>query len=609
MNATLITRTLICLWAFGAAFVFAYAIAPFDLCRAFWDFLAPDGSADGYGLQTHEMIARHLLAAAVLLSAGLIWAVLSRRHLALAIANLPDDLSRFGAMVGISFKRTFLDLPRADLAAFALVVLVGLGLRLLLIDAPLDHDEAGSYVNHASKPIAQTLSNAAASWHMFLSVVVKASVAVFGNTNWSIRLPVFVFGMATLFLTYWMGAQLFSRPAALIGTAFAAIAFPLVEYSVNARGYALGNAFFLLAVGLAAIAVKKNNMAAWLLLVPASALSLYSVKSMVMGFFGLAIWMVLLSLSENGRRETLRLSTRFVCFGLLSAALTLFLYSPFWLMNGLDRLMFNNIVFEGPAPYPPVELATRILSAAYDDWFTFVPLPVQAAIVAGFLFGVFRNRRAAILVVAFLIGSAPIIVLIGGVRSPPRIWQFLLPLAAVISGLGMANAARLLISERRVRVMINIVAPLTTAALVATSVSQWQGRSQIAKPLYDLSLALQARMQAGDVVIGYTITPPVVTYMRRYFDKRGQRTPYLATHVSNLKALQVCHPTVCAYGKKLSGRVFVISNKPSDPPGQILAAAGWASAPATASLKEVAAMGKMKVYVAEGLKESAIKAP
>ena len=75
--------------------------------------------------------------------------------------------------------------------------------------------------------------------HPFYSLLAHASLSVFGESPWSLRLPAVAFGVATVPVLYALGRRLTSEREAAFASAILAVSYHHAWFSQNARGYSV----------------------------------------------------------------------------------------------------------------------------------------------------------------------------------------------------------------------------------------------------------------------------------------------------------------------------------------------------------------------------------
>lgn len=130
--------------------------------------------------------------------------------------------------------------------ALTSITILGCFIRLQFLSEPLRYDEAYTYRTYAMHPISFILTDySLPNNHIFHSLLLHFTTAIFGNSEASVRLIAFLAGIGLIPLTYIVARRALRPEAALLASTFVAGANYLVFYSVNARGYTLSACFIL----------------------------------------------------------------------------------------------------------------------------------------------------------------------------------------------------------------------------------------------------------------------------------------------------------------------------------------------------------------------------
>jgi len=225
-----------------------------------------------------------------------------------------------------------------------------------------DNDEAWSWFL-ASRPLPQLITESLTArgdphppvyW-----LTLKFWMMLGGSSEFSMRLPSVFLGTLYVALIYYLGRRLFSRPAALAASLFAALSACLVWNSQDARMYTLGGTLALAGIVCLVNAFRTRQIRWWPGYFLFTILACYThlAASFLLPFEGLY---VLLALARN-RREWRRAFTALAAVGLT--------FLPFalnvWRVSGpshnvlrqnlrFDQLLRNIILqltaYETPAP-------------------------------------------------------------------------------------------------------------------------------------------------------------------------------------------------------------------------------------------------------------------
>ncbi len=131
--------------------------------------------------------------------------------------------------------------------------LLGIGVlfRTVSLDNGLWHDEIATLVSYVRRPVTEIISiYNSQNQHPLYSLVARASVSLFGDSAWSLRLPAAVFGVASLAATFWFAALISSRTEALLAVALLTTSYHHIWFSQNARGYTLLLCLTLVGTGI-----------------------------------------------------------------------------------------------------------------------------------------------------------------------------------------------------------------------------------------------------------------------------------------------------------------------------------------------------------------------
>ena len=450
-TALLIILAIICL-GFGAV--------PFGSLRVLFDAMAPDGNAAGYSQAFHNQISSRLFSSGIVLSLiGLLFLVF-RKIFCHFFIELIYDAKNFTNDFNRSFRRYFLAPPLIYPVAILGITVFGFVLRFHFLDGSLNHDESADCQSMWILPLHKGLTYGPAAWQHPITILLgHISYVLFGDFNWAIHLPHFILGFLTIPLTYWFGCVLGSRLAGLVGAGYSAVAWPLVAYSVNGRGYAAGTLAFVAMLGLVLYIVKYNNRFAWVMLCFCAVVALFSVQSMIFAYGSTIVWLSGLACFSKGRRFDRNFWNNFILFCLASFFMTLLAYSPFWIMNGFEMLIGGKKVLEGASSLSIGNLSGYIIAAIYQLWSRDTLLILQIVTALGFIAALIGSWQARIFVIAAIAGTLPLFILIGEFRPPARLWNYLIPGMGVVVGLGLEYSTSFLRKKNKGLTSCLVVCP------------------------------------------------------------------------------------------------------------------------------------------------------
>jgi 4-amino-4-deoxy-L-arabinose transferase-like glycosyltransferase len=126
------------------------------------------------------------------------------------------------------------------LAAVILIVIIGALLRFHNLGGEsLWVDEALSWLE-AKDGLSNLIKFTDIEQHPPLhSFALFVAIKLLGDSEWSLRLPAAIFGVANIVAVYWLGTLTFGRTAGLIGAVLLALSPFHIKYSQEARTYSL----------------------------------------------------------------------------------------------------------------------------------------------------------------------------------------------------------------------------------------------------------------------------------------------------------------------------------------------------------------------------------
>ena len=211
----------------------------------------------------------------------------------------------------------------------ALLMLVGLLLRLYQLGHGLWYDEIQTLLEHVRVPFTEIVSSyPTKNNHPLYSVLAHLSVAVAGDSGFALRLPAALLGTASLGAFYLLAVQVTSRREALLGTALLTVSYHHVWFSQNARGYSGLLLFSLLATAALLRLLEAPRPGAKPLLGYAVAVALAVYLHPTAVLLAVAHLIVLAWLWWRAGRDDRRRVYRPAAAILLAGALSLLLYAP-----------------------------------------------------------------------------------------------------------------------------------------------------------------------------------------------------------------------------------------------------------------------------------------
>jgi 4-amino-4-deoxy-L-arabinose transferase-like glycosyltransferase len=128
--------------------------------------------------------------------------------------------------------------PRTCAIVLGALVLLAAALRLIGLDSGFWYDEIVTLVESVRPPLATIVTEfPGRNNHPLYSVLGHASIRLFGEQPWSLRVPAMLFGVLGVPALYWLGTIVTTRLEALLAAGLLTVSYHHVWFSQNARGY------------------------------------------------------------------------------------------------------------------------------------------------------------------------------------------------------------------------------------------------------------------------------------------------------------------------------------------------------------------------------------
>ena len=394
-------------------------------------------------------------------------------------------------------------------AALAAILVVTVVTRAAVLREPMRYDEAFTFLTYAVHPVGEIVgSYGLPNNHIFNTVLMHVSWVVLGNHLWSLRLPAFLAGCAIVPAAYLAVRTLYGAHAALWAAALTACSAPLVDFSVNARGYTLGILFVLLALWAAALMTDGHRLAPWPLFVVSCALAAWSVPTMGLGLAAVGVWAAAVLVLRRDARGLVALVSGAAVAGLI----TYLLYRPTFGQHGWVA---------GKTVPRDLGSLRALASATWDSWNRATPWPLQVVLGAAVVTGVAVHRRMGRQPVPVLAAALAVLVLSlltgEGTGLFPRYWLAYLPFVLISAAAGFAWSVEALAARRRVALAPAFAVPVAAAVLLSVLVLAAGQAASEEPPVSDNAFSGYVRQAGfGEVAAEpHTYGPAVDYYLLR----------------------------------------------------------------------------------------------
>jgi hypothetical protein len=154
--------------------------------------------------------------------------------------------------------------PQAAFILLALITLAGLLLRTHSLGQDLWIDEISPIRDYGHMSVARVIgSYSSSNNHLLNTLLLKASISLFGESEATVRLPAVIFGTLTIPALYWISRLALSRAGSLAAALVLACSYHHVFFSQNARGYTAYILFALLSTAFLIRAMRDDRPADW----------------------------------------------------------------------------------------------------------------------------------------------------------------------------------------------------------------------------------------------------------------------------------------------------------------------------------------------------------
>ena len=319
-----------------------------------------------------------------------------------------------------------------------ILILVGAFLRIPEMGRPIDGDLAGMLFMHFPTSWDSLLLNYRDSNQRTLYIfLAKLCVAIFGDNEFSLRLPEVLAGIFALPLAYRIGVLITnSMFGAWIGSLLLVFSSPHLHQAQMAKGYSLTVFLALLLVYIVYKLLEGKSLKIWGILFFLTGLGMIlEVPSNIHFLTGIGVFyaFVIFKKYKNFNytfNDLIKLMWPFIL--LFTVIVGYFLY----ILTDLKRAIAGNKIWYEKINHMEVHFSFERLV----DIFTIFASPWGNWLYIFLLFGLVRLYKIRAFTLFFSLIFVPIIItLISGVMGPARIYIYWLPFILLLIGFGIAE--------------------------------------------------------------------------------------------------------------------------------------------------------------------------
>jgi len=316
-------------------------VTPYPTIVSLINNIRPDQPFQFYTLPYHLKVIKTLLLIVLVFFCSLIYCIKKKKIIINKIQNIIVEFKRLQINLLQSIRNFIKTEDTFHIILLAIMLSIGLLIRVFYINRPVFHDEAKTFYSFISSSWIDAISNYyVPNNHVFHSICARIFYLLFGNEEWVFRMPVFLSGIFTSAFIYIFARIYYNKHIALILSAVNTNAIPLVSYSVNARGYMMGTLFFLFLLILIKLLREKESVILWFLFIMIATLSVWTVPTMIMALIFLFTWYILNSNKSQLSTDLIRL----LLVGLVCIITFFIVYSPVILRSTIYSLISNEYV-------------------------------------------------------------------------------------------------------------------------------------------------------------------------------------------------------------------------------------------------------------------------
>ena len=225
------------------------------------------------------------------------------------------------------------------------LTVVALVLRIWQLNTDLWFDELLTVLNYLRLPLGDIVTSLPdQNNHLLFSVLSYASISLFGESAWAVRLPSVLFGVLSIWALFLLGRRVIGTREALLASALMTVSYHHIWFSQNARGYMALLFFSLLATWIWFEAFERQTWGWWIayaFAVTGGMLSHMTMVFVVAAHFVVCLAMILFS----NKRKLESFNWRPFIAWTLCASLTLQFYAlalPEFVRTGLHEVSLQS---------------------------------------------------------------------------------------------------------------------------------------------------------------------------------------------------------------------------------------------------------------------------
>ncbi len=306
------------------------------------------------------------------------------------------------------------------------IILFSFGVSLYHVTTiPISHDEALTYMRFTKEGFFTSISYyPAPNNHILHSLLTNMTLGFPFSERVNLRLPNLLFSIFAAVIFYLSFTKLFRQKTALFLLAIFCFLFPVQYYSYLSRGYMLVLFAFIICfystirLSYTPIFKPQNHTKYFVSLSLGAIIGFFTMPSFLYPYFTCVVLISAIFLIKKNRKGLSYL----VISCLLTSIAVLILYTPIFIVSGIDAVINNRFV----EPISRSQVLERLLVHfnSTSNFLFSVPLSVFVFVLLFMCFAARKTKLVIIPLCFFLI--VPFILLLHSVLPFPRTWVYLI---------------------------------------------------------------------------------------------------------------------------------------------------------------------------------------
>ena len=322
----------------------------------------------------------------------------------------------------------------------SIIMIIGAVSRAYFLSSPMGYDESYTFLHFVNQDISQLFYYPLPNNHVFHSILVKISTAIWGASPVSIRFPAFFAGLLIILFTFLLGKKIANERVGLLAALMMTISPYIIHYSTHARGYTIMILLGLLLSIESLSYIEKPTIKRLFFISIIASIGMLTMPSMLFLIAGIYTWIIFLLIKNKQSIKNI-----FINFVLPATFFTAFFTIVFYIpviieSNGIDTILSNRFVTSEPWNIF-INKVIPHLKGTFSHFNGNIPNIVVYSGLISLIVGLFASQKEKkwelfFLLISLLLGAGVIFVLKHKIPFS-RTWIYLLPFIYIVAGYGI----------------------------------------------------------------------------------------------------------------------------------------------------------------------------